>query len=829
MLRGLPMLSERSWPLRVFLTYVGLGVLWILLSDRALLGLGLSPQQITQLQHTKGTVFVLLSGGLIYALVRRFQTAQARSRQELTRSERLYRTLAHNLPRGAVFLFDHDLRFLLADGQGLAEVGLSREAVEGRTLHEVQPAFVPYLEPLCRAALAGETRTDVREHNSTHYKLVVQPVRDSRGCIWAGMAVGYEVTELVQAQQVLRRQAELESSFRQLFEENPLPMWVYDLETHRFLEVNRAALHTYGYSREEFLGMTLADIRPPEEVGRLRANLAQPRQEYEKSGPWRHRLKDGREIWVEVSSHVHTFAGRPAVLVAAKNVSAQVEAQAALRSSERRFRALVENAPDAVSLLDPQGRTVFETPASTRILGYSQDERIGQNAFELIHPEDLPATRQAFRRLLEQPDNPVRLQVRARHKDGSWRWLEAIATNLLHEPSVGAVVVNFRDVSERKQAEEAILALNARLEQRVEELEALQKIDQAILNREGMADITALILEETLEHLEIDAAALYRFDAGQGALEYVGGMGFRLPAPLRARVRLGEGLLGGVARRLEPLELPDLWAAGAEILRAEAFRTEGLVGYAAVPVLAGGRLQGVLEAFRRAPLHLSPGDWAFLKALAKQAGVALAHAELLAGLERANAELQSAYDRTIEVLAAAIDLRDHETENHSRRVTELSLELARRMGMDPEELRQVRRGALLHDVGKLAVPDAILLKPGKLTEEEWAEMKKHPVHAYEWLSQIPFLAPALEISYAHHERWDGSGYPRGLKGEEIPLPARIFAVVDVYDALTSDRPYRAAWSQARTLHYLQEQAGAHFDPAVVEAFLELIASERTVD
>ncbi|WP_084542172.1 PAS domain S-box protein [Calidithermus chliarophilus] len=820
------MLSERSWPLRISLTYVGLGIVWILLSDRVLLGLGLSPQQITQLQGLKGTAFVLLSGLLVFELTRRFQAAQERGRRELVRSEQMYRTLARDLPKGAVFLFDHDLRFLLAEGQGLAEAGLRREGLEGRTLFEAVPASAPYLEPLYRAALAGETRTDVRQYNGIHYKVVVQPVRDTQGRIWAGLAVGYDVSEMVEAQQVLRERAELEGNFRRLFEENPLPMWVYDRESYRFLEVNRAALETYGYSREEFLGMTILDIRPPEEVGRLQANLSQPRQEHENSGPWRHRLKDGREIWVEIISHVHTFAGRPAVLVAAKDVTHQVESQRALQASERRFRALVENAPDAISLLDPQGNIVFDTPASTRILGYSQEERRGQNAFELVHPEDLAATREVFGQVLERPGGLGSAVMRFRHKDGSWRWLEAIASNLLLEPSVGGVVVNFRDVTERKQAEEAVLALNARLEQRVGELEALQKIDQAILNREGIADIAALILRETLEHLEVDAAALYRFDAPWGALEYVGGMGFRGTGLGLRQVRLGEGLLGRVAQRLEPLELPDLWGSGAGSPRAEAFREEGLVGYAAVPVLAGGRLQGVLEAFRRTPLHLSAGDRAFLKALANQAGVALAHAELLAGLEKANAELHSAYDHTIEALAAAIDLRDHETENHSRRVTELTLELARRMGMGPEELRQVRRGALLHDVGKLAVPDAVLLKPGKLTEEEWAEMKKHPVHAYEWLSQIPFLAPALEIPYAHHERWDGSGYPRGLKGEEIPLAARIFAVIDVYDALTSDRPYRAAWSQEKTLRHLREQAGTHFDPAVVEAFLGMIAHQR---
>ncbi|RJX27432.1 MAG: HD-GYP domain-containing protein, partial [Dethiobacter sp.] len=168
-----------------------------------------------------------------------------------------------------------------------------------------------------------------------------------------------------------------------------------------------------------------------------------------------------------------------------------------------------------------------------------------------------------------------------------------------------------------------------------------------------------------------------------------------------------------------------------------------------------------------------------------------------------------------------LDLKDEETEGHSRRVTEMTLRIAREMGLKDEELVHVRRGALLHDIGKMGVPDAILLKPGKLTDEEWEIMRRHPVYAYQMLSRIGYLRPALDIPYCHHEKWDGTGYPRGLKGEEIPLPARIFAVVDVFDALTSDRPYRPAWPKEKALAYLRQQAGRHFDPRVVEAFLSL--------
>jgi putative two-component system response regulator len=192
-------------------------------------------------------------------------------------------------------------------------------------------------------------------------------------------------------------------------------------------------------------------------------------------------------------------------------------------------------------------------------------------------------------------------------------------------------------------------------------------------------------------------------------------------------------------------------------------------------------------------------------------------------LEDAHKQLLFAYDETIEGWSRAMDLRDKETEGHSQRVTDLTTQLASAFGMSKEEIIHVRRGALLHDMGKLGIPDAILLKPGKLTDEEWEFMRRHPQLAFEMLNPIEYLRPAMDIPYCHHEKWDGTGYPRGLKGDQIPLAARLFAVVDVWDALTSDRPYRPAWSQEKVLEYLREQSGKHFDPQVLTAFLEMIS------
>ena len=193
-----------------------------------------------------------------------------------------------------------------------------------------------------------------------------------------------------------------------------------------------------------------------------------------------------------------------------------------------------------------------------------------------------------------------------------------------------------------------------------------------------------------------------------------------------------------------------------------------------------------------------------------------------ARLVRVLAELAETHEATLAGWVAALDLRDKEIEGHSQRVVVLTVAMGKELGLDETALLHLRRGALLHDIGKLGVPDSVLLKPGKLTEDEWGVMKRHPLLAFEWLSAIPYLADTALIPYSHHEKWDGSGYPRGLRGEEIPLGARLFVLADVYDALTSDRPYRAAWTSEQALEHIRSLSGTHFDPKLVEVFFGVV-------
>lgn len=229
-----------------------------------------------------------------------------------------------------------------------------------------------------------------------------------------------------------------------------------------------------------------------------------------------------------------------------------------------------------------------------------------------------------------------------------------------------------------------------------------------------------------------------------------------------------------------------------------------------------------MEIFHRSPLNLDKSKVAFIEILADQAARAIDDAVVFENQQRSKLELTLAYDTTVEGWVRALDLREKDLSGHSSRVVDLTLQLAREMGLSDNNLPDIHRGALLHDVGKMGIPDEILLKEENLTEDEWEILKRHPQYAYDMLAPMEYLRGALDIPYCHHEKWDGTGYPRGLKGEEIPFAARLFSVVDVYDTLASDRPYRKGWHREKIMDYIQEQSGKSFDPQVVDAFIKMM-------
>jgi len=363
--------------------------------------------------------------------------------------------------------------------------------------------------------------------------------------------------------------------------------------------------------------------------------------------------------------------------------------------------------------------------------------------------------------------------------------------------------------------------LHEQTEKRLRQLSALRAIDEAISSSFDLNFILTTLVGQAALQLKADAVAVLLFNPATLRLEYAAGFGFLYPDIRSTSLRLGEGQAGRAALERRTLSIPDLTGASTGLGRTDLVTKERFVSHHVTSLTAKGQVVGVLEVFNRSRLEPDPEWIGYFEAFANQAAIAIDNAQLFEELQRSNLDLSLAYDATIEGWSRAMDLRDHETEGHTRRVTDLTIQLARSLNVAEDQITHIRRGALLHDIGKLGIPDMILLKPGRLTPEEWNLMRKHPQYAHDMLNSIEYLRPAIDIPYCHHEKWDGTGYPRGLKGEQIPFSARLFAVADVFDALTSDRPYRAAWSVEQALEYIRQEAGKHFDPRVVEAFLRI--------
>ena len=353
---------------------------------------------------------------------------------------------------------------------------------------------------------------------------------------------------------------------------------------------------------------------------------------------------------------------------------------------------------------------------------------------------------------------------------------------------------------------------------RLERLAALRAIDQAISGSFNLNLTLHIILEQVASQLNVDAADVFLVDPVSLEATYAEGWGFQRYKPRAGATRARDSLVWRVLKERELVAIPDLYKESPTSFRGRMFALEGFRSYYGIPLIAKGKILGVLEVFHRKPLQVDEEWFDFLRALGTQAAIAMDNAALVENLRRSNIELDLAYSTTLEGWVRALDLRDKTTGDHTHRVVERTLKLAQAVDIPDKQLIHIRRGALLHDIGKLVVPDSILNKEGPLTKEERALIEKHPIYAREMLEPIEFLRPALPIPYAHHEKWDGTGYPDRISGDHIPLPARVFALIDVWDALSSPRPYREAWNQEKIYKYIREESGSHFDPQIVEAW-----------
>ncbi len=653
------------------------------------------------------------------------------------------------------------------------------------------------------------------------------------------------------------------SLLRTLVDSLPDFISVKDRES-RFLLVNNAYARFAGrQSPEELIGRTVSDVFPPHLAARYLADdqavirggqmISQESETVD---------RENRTRWhavtkVPLRSGDGTIFGLVGI---ARDITEQKNAEGKIASQLEKLSTLYINGQKLSQILNQDELAKYAVQTMVKILGSTlvwlgRAESDGTISMLTHFPPDpdfasslspqlttngarpsAQAIRTGFPVLLQETEFEHKLppeRVAALRQRG---FRSAAAFPLISRDHAFGVLVAYSDRLDFFTAEriefiaafvnQAAAALeNARLfaeaETRLHQLQALRNIDMAITASLDLRVTLNVILDQVTTHLNADAANVLLFDPYSQTLRFAINRGFRSRALQSVNLRLGEGHAGRAALERRVVSVPNLAVEMSEFSRSAKLPGEGFKGYVAIPLVAKGQIKGVLEVFHRSLLHPTP-DWlSFLEALAGQAAIAVDNSSLFDNLQRANMDLLTAYDTTLEGWSKALDLRDKETEGHTLRVTDLTVRLARAMDVSDADLVHIRRGALLHDIGKMGIPDGILLKPGPLTDDEWVVMRRHPVYAHELLSPIPYLKLALDIPYCHHEKWDGTGYPRGVRENEIPMAARIFAIVDVYDALISNRPYRSAWSKEKTIAHIREQSGKHFDPSVVDAFLRL--------
>ncbi|MBI5100834.1 MAG: PAS domain S-box protein [Nitrospirae bacterium] len=477
------------------------------------------------------------------------------------------------------------------------------------------------------------------------------------------------------------------------------------------------------------------------------------------------RMSDGRIKHVhERCETVYDADGRPVRSVGTvQDISKQVLAEEVLRESEEKFKGLAASAQDAIIMMDGQGNISYWNDSATRIFGYSREEALGRRLHDILPPlryhDRSGAGYSHFRETGEGPFIGRILELSAVKKDGTEFPVEFSVSKLLVRGEWHAISI-LRDITDRKRAE-------GLMQQQVRNMTALTDIGIAISTSLDVRVTLNILLDRLTSQLGIDAADVLLFDQDTLCLTSAASLGFRTFSIRKTSVRIGKGHAGRAAYDRKTLIIPDLGDTLTHSLKDEAFR-----GYIAVPLLSKGTVKGVIELFHRRTIDPTAEWLSFLELMAAQAAIAIENATMFDSLQRANTELAISYDTTLEGWGRTLEFRDEDTMGHTKRVAGLAVRFARLIGMDEKEIIHLRRGAYLHDIGKIGIPDDILLKQGPLTKEEREVMQKHPDYAYELLHPIPFLRPALDIPCFHHEKWNGTGYPRGLRAEEIPLAAR---------------------------------------------------------
>ncbi len=505
------------------------------------------------------------------------------------------------------------------------------------------------------------------------------------------------------------------------------------------------------------------------------------------------------------------------------------------RVNLHRFRTLIETAPDIILTIDRDGHIYFINKIPSVFAGQTHEE---SNIFDLIF-EDSITTFKAMLERVYQRQAPQYGEFAIITPSGGKVWY-TVSANLIDEGSSAQhLILVARDITTQKQND-------ALIEQRNQEIRILYEINQMISSSLDINTIYDHLYDGISQLMDCDYLIISSFDSDEKMIRCTYGRldGERLETeklPLLPLEKEGMDVQSQVIHEHKPILIKDIqkekgfdadaFYVTEKSLMHDSKQADQLIknppkavirSGLLVPIILENDVVGIIQVYSYQLDAFDTQDLRIMQALAAQVAVASNNAKLYRDLRASTEDLFLAYDRTLEGWSTALQMREKETAGHTKRVADLSMLLAERLGIPEEERIHIWRGALLHDIGKLVIPDDILHKTEYFDEKEWETIKQHPKYAYEWLSPIEYLRPALDIPYSHHERWNGSGYPQGLSGESIPLAARMFAVIDVYDALSSDRPYRKAWLHENVLQYIKEQAGTEFDPAIVAVFLDMI-------
>jgi len=742
-----------------------------------------------------------------------------------------------------------------------------------------------------------------------------------------------------------------ETRYRTLVEQASDGIFLANAE-RKYVDVNQSGCAMLGYSREELLSLRMDDLVFPEDISAMPFRIDELRSGKTVVVERRLKCKDGSALPTEISARLLPNGYMQGIV---RDISERKKAEKALAEREAYFRALIENSAEGVAILDAEGIVRYLAPSEIGLTGYTLEDVVGKSVFQFIHPQDRLRVEQIFTEGASVPGAVRSAEYRLKRKDGEWRYFEITGHNLLDDPHVAGIVVNYRDVTERKKAEQALQESQSRLQavistalngivtvdsehrvtlfnpsaerifgitadkvigkplemfiperyqknhsdhvkkygetgvttrkkglldslygrrangeefpleafisasevdgqkiftvifqditerKRAEEelrrhaleLETLAASSSALRTAQSVTEMIPILARHALRAVSGSFASIFLLEPESG--DFVSHGWYPADAPFQTQSALesslrhppGEGITGRVALTGEIYVTENIHNDPTLVLLdGEMERLKNVRGGISLPLRTQDTIIGVMHIWSAETRIFSDSDIRLLIALAETASNAIHRAVLFEKTLEHAAELAKAYDNTLAGWARALELRDELTEGHTRRVTELTLKLAEALLLPEEELIQIRRGALLHDIGKMGIPDSILHKPGAFTVQERNIMQQHTQYAYDMLASIPFLQDAIDIPYCHHEHWDGNGYPRGLKGTDIPLSARIFTVVDVWDALTSDRPYRLAWSKEKTRQYILERSGKQFDPCVVEVFFSLMDAEN---